>query len=99
MLNRLYKVLAVALIAVLSVSATADSKKSRKKRARRYYPPVTHPVVLWARTLKTSTDIEARKVAAFKLSAYTQPIFQEEVVSALLDCIGDEDIKIRVWCT
>jgi len=87
------------VLLLIGMSTQAEAKKSKKGRARRYYPPVTHPVLLWTRTLKSNSDNEARRVAAFKLSAYTQPIFQEEVVSTLIGCLNDPDIKIRVWCT
>jgi hypothetical protein len=69
-----------------------------KKRRRAYRRPVTHPVVLWSRTLSESTDKEERKVAAFKLSQYTQQIYQEEVVSTLGRCLKDGDVQIKVLC-
>lgn len=70
----------------------------RKGRSRKYYPPLTHPVVLWSRTLSESQDVEQRKVAAFKLSQYSQSIYQEEVVNTLLKCLNDPDEHIKVFC-
>jgi HEAT repeat protein len=72
---------------------------AKKKRRRSHGPPPTHPVVLWSRVLSESTDKQARKVAAFKLSQYSQPIFQEEVINTLTKCIKDPDVEIKVLCT
>jgi hypothetical protein len=71
-----------------------------KKRKRRHYgPSPTHPVLLWARTLSESKDREERKVAAFKLSQYSQPIFQDEAIKALIKCTKDTDVELKVLCT
>lgn len=87
----------VLFIALLLISSTASAKR---RRARRYQgPPPTHPVVLWARTLGESPDLEARKVAAFKLSQYSQTIFQVEAVNALIACTRHTDLQLRVLCT
>lgn len=59
---------------------------------------MTHPVVLWSRTLSESQDIEQRKVAAFKLSQYSQSIYQEEVINTLIKCMSDPDEHIKVFC-
>lgn len=70
----------------------------RKGRARRYHSPLTHPVLLWSRTLSDSPDTEQRKIAAFKLSQYSQSIYQEEVINTLLKCMKDPDEHIKVFC-
>ena len=70
----------------------------RKGRSRKYYPPLTHPVVLWSRTLAESEDIEQRKIAAFKLSQYSQSIYQEQVINTLIKCMSDPDEHIKVFC-
>jgi HEAT repeat protein len=77
------------------------SEESAYARRKRTYsgPPPTHPVILWSRTLEESKDAEQRKVAAFKLSKYTQPIFQPKVVSTLMKCAKDPDVQIKVLCT
>lgn len=77
----------------------AEDPAFARRRSHKRYPPVTHPVVLWSRTLSESTDLEQRKVAAFKLSQYTQPIFQEEVINTLMKCMKDPDTHIKVLCT
>ena len=96
------KKLAWVLILILCVSAvqTAEAKRRHHARRNRYHgPPPTHPVILWARTLSESTDPAQRKVAAFKLSQYSQPIFQEAVIHELLKCMKDSDKQIKVLCT
>lgn len=80
---------------VISLPCNAKSKSKRK----RYSTPITHPILLWARTLSGSTDPEEKKRAAFKLSQYTQTIYQEEAVKSLLDCLKEPDITLRVLCT
>lgn len=65
--------------------------------ARRRTP--THPVVLWSRTVASAEDLETRRVAAFKLSQYTQRIFQSSVIRTLLECVKDPDLQIKVFCT
>ncbi len=72
--------------------------KSRNRRKKRYYPPITHPVVLWARTLSQSTDREQRKIAAFKFSQYSLSIFQEEAIQTLIQCMRDTDEAIKILC-
>lgn len=81
----------------LVVLVCTPAEAARKKR-KRYYPPVTHPVVLWSRTLSNSTDLEERKVAAFKLSQYSQTIYQEEVISTLIKGMRDPEAHIKVLC-
>lgn len=73
--------------------------EAARKRKRSKGPPITHPVVLWARTLSSSENKDDRVVAAFKLSQYTQTIYQEEAISALTKCIRDPDFKIKVLCS
>jgi len=84
------------LCCLLLASHSAFAK--RKARNRKHYPPLTHPVVLWSRTLADSQDIEQRKIAAFKLSQYSQSIYQEEVINTLLKCMSDPDEHIKVFC-
>lgn len=69
-----------------------------KRRRRRNVKPITHPVVLWARTLAETEDSDQKKVAAFKLSQYSQTIYQDSVISALLNCLKDQDVQIKVLC-
>lgn len=89
-----------AVLAVLLCFATlASDAEARRRRKRSYKPPPTHPIFLWAKTVTESQDLEQRKVAAFKLSHYTQPIFQEPVINALLKCMKDPDLHIKVLCT
>lgn len=88
----------LVLLAALLFLASEETAHGRKKR--RYSGPApTHPVILWSRTLDESQDSEQRKVAAFKLSQYSQPIFQTKVVSTLLKCAKDSDVQIKVLCT
>ncbi len=56
-------------------------------------------MVLWSRTVSESTDLEQRRVAAYKLSQYTQRIFPSGVVSTLIVCVKDSDLQIKVFCT
>lgn len=56
-------------------------------------------MVLWSRTVSESTDLEQRRVAAYKLSQYSQRIFPSGVVSTLLNCVKDPDVQIKVFCT
>ncbi|MBI4404072.1 MAG: HEAT repeat domain-containing protein [Deltaproteobacteria bacterium] len=92
--NWIFLVLIVAFL-----FCVLDSEGARRKRkARRRYPSPTHPVVLWARTLSQSVDPEERKVAAFKLSQYSLPIFQTDVVERLIGCMKDPDVHIKVLC-
>jgi len=55
-------------------------------------------MVLWARTLSESEDPEQKKVAAFKLSQYSQSIYQDSVISSLLACLQEKDDQIKVLC-
>lgn len=88
-----------ALVAlVLSFAFLVSPHAEARKRKKRYYPPVTHPVVLWSRTLSESSDLEQRKVAAFKLSQYSQTIYQEEVIGTLIKCMKDPEAHIKVLC-
>lgn len=91
------QILACCVLTTLLISEVAMGKR---RRARRYLgPPLTHPVVLWSRTLAESPDPEGRRIAAFKLSQYSQKIFQAEAVRALIDCTKDEDFELEVLCT
>lgn len=76
----------------------AEARRRRGKRRKYQGPPPTHPVVLWGRTLEQSTDVEERRQAAFKLSAYSQPIFQQRVVDSLVKCMRDSDPQVKVFC-
>ena len=91
------KYLIVLVLSCLVFSASPALAK-RPGRTRKHYPPLTHPVVLWSRTLSDSQDFEQRKIAAFKLSQYSQSIYQEEVINTLLKCIKDPDEHIKVFC-
>lgn len=86
-------------IAALFFAAMVNPAFAKKKSRKHRYANLTHPVILWARTLSESQDKEQRKVAAFKLSQYTQPIFQEEVINTLIKCVKDPDTHIKVLCT
>ncbi len=88
-------------IVVVSLCFSYDAAFSRSKRhsRKRYYPKPTHPVILWARTLSESGNLEKRRVAAFKFSQYNQKIFQDSVVSVLLECMKDSDDEISSFCT
>jgi hypothetical protein len=72
---------------------------AKKKKRRSSGPPLTHPVVLWSRILSENKDFDERKKAAFKLSKYSQPIFQIEVINTLLKCADETNIDIKVLCT
>lgn len=82
------------------------TKKHRKHRLSQHTPPPIHPVLLWAETLETSPTLDEKLKAAFKLSQYSGPIFQDAVVTRLLACLNnkieepDKDIKnnIRLLC-
>ncbi len=85
-------------LVIVSFAAFENTAEARRKRAYRG-PLPTHPVILWSRTIDESKDAEARKVAAFKLSQFSQPIFQTKVVSTLITCTTDSDVQIKVLCT
>ncbi len=89
-----YLILVLAALLILEPSAHA-----RKRRRSYSGPPPTHPVILWSRTMDESTDVEQRKVAAFKLSQYSQPIFQTKVITTLMKCTKDPEVQIKVLCT
>lgn len=84
------------LLATLLLTPTLEAKRRHHRSTQ---PRRPHPVVLWARTIATSEDNEQRKVAAFKLSQYTQRIFQQEVIDTLFSCMSDPDTHIKVLCT
>lgn len=88
------------LMIVLCLGVGSDAEARRRHHRRRKYqgPPPTHPVVLWGRTLEQSTDTEERRQAAFKLSAYSQPIYQQSVVDSLVKCMRDKDPQVKVFC-
>lgn len=87
--------LLVVLVAVF-VSFSAHGK--RKSGKRKNLKPITHPVILWSKTLSETEDKEQKKIAAFKLSQYSQPIYQDSVITTLLNCLKDPDEQIRVLC-
>lgn len=91
--------LMVCFVLLFCFALDAEAKKTKQRKRRYYGPPPTHPVLLWARTLSQSEDREQRKVAAFKFSQYSQPIFQNEAVNSLLKCLKDTDFEIKVLCT
>ena len=95
--NCFYGILILCLCCVCFDEALA--KKKKRRGPRRYSgPPPTHPVVLWSRTLSESQDLEERKVAAFKLSQYSQTIYQEAIVNNLIKCMKDTDVHLKVLC-
>ncbi len=97
-MNR-FRNVSLTLLLVLAISLPSQQAEARKRKRKYSGPPPTHPVLLWARTLSESTDREQRKIAAFKLSQYSQPIFQDEVVRTLSKCVKDSDVEIKVLCT
>ncbi len=89
-----------SLILLLVIGLISPTAEARRRRTRRFLgPPLTHPVILWARTLSESHDLEAKKVAAFKLSQYSQTIYQVEAVNAIVSCTKHPDFQLRVLCT
>ncbi len=93
------KILSYLVLVLIALVLTEPSAHARKRRRTYSGPPPTHPVILWSRTLEESTDPEQRKVAAFKLSQYSQPIFQTKVVTTLMKCTKDPEVQIKVLCT
>jgi len=92
-------ILLCLLMILCLVCFDAEAKKKRKssgQRTKRYTGP--HPVVLWSKTVAESSDQEQRKVAAFKLSQYSQTIYQESIVNVLIKCMKDPDHQIKVLC-
>lgn len=87
----------VALSLGLLPASPVFAAKKRASRTR-YKTPITHPVILWARTLSASDDIEQKKVAAFKLSQYSQPIYQEEAITSLTNCMKGDNAHLKVLC-
>lgn len=90
------RLICALLVALFCCAPSLGAKKRRARR--RNQKPITHPVVLWARTLSESTDSDQKKVAAFKLSQYSQTIYQDSVISTLLTCLKDNDVQIKVLC-
>lgn len=90
---------AFALVFILVfLLLTHDAEAKRRRRKRYTGPPPTHPVIIWSKTLSQSTDLEKRRVAAFKLSRYTQRIYQPQIISVLQSCMKDPDLQIRIFC-
>ncbi len=95
----LRKSITVLFIVFFALGTFTSAEAKKKKHRHRYSgPPPTHPVVLWARTLSESTDHDQRKIAAFKLSQYSQPIYQHQVIASLVRCVKDTDVEIKVLC-
>lgn len=94
------KALLLVFVALCCLIVEDSDAARRKRRGRRRYsgPPPTHPVVLWSKTLAASTDPEQRKIAAFKLSQYSQTIYQESIINNLIKCMKDSDVEIKVLC-
>ncbi len=92
------KILLISLLGGLLIFSSGPAFAKRRSRAKKYSTPITNPVLLWARTLSESQDLEERKVAAFKLSQYSQSLYQDEVVTTLIKCIKDPDEHIKVFC-
>jgi hypothetical protein len=89
----------VALISTFFLWDVADSEAARRQKRRSKGPRTTHPMLLWSKTLSESANVEERRVNAYKLSQYSQPIFQDSVVDTLTKCTQDPDLRIRVHCT
>lgn len=91
----------VFALGILFLTIASDDAHARRRSKKRRYsgPPPTHPVLLWSKTLSESHDGAQRKIAAFKLSQYSQNIFQDQVIQTILKCTKDEDMEIRVLCT
>lgn len=96
--NLTFLFLSSLALACLLVSPTESWAGSKKRARKKYLKPITHPVILWSRTLSETQDPEQRKIAAYKLSQYSQPIYQESVISVLISCLKDTDVHIRVLC-
>ncbi len=89
-----------SLLLLVLLTLMSNSAEARRHKKQRYKgPPPTHPMVLWSRTLAESTDKDQRKIAAYKLSQYSQTIFQDSIVNNLLRCTTDKEIEIKVLCT
>ncbi len=90
----------VALLCLVGLLCLENQALGRRKGKRGYSgPPPTHPIISWSQTLEESQDPEQRKAAAFKLSKYTQPIYQTKAIQALMACAKDPDFQIKVLCT
>lgn len=96
MKNSINTLLWVFLCSLFVVCPPAEARKKRAQR--RYKNPITHPVVLWSTTLSETSDPDEKKVAAFKLSQYSQPIYQDSVITTLIGCLKDSDVQIRILC-
>ncbi|NDG28024.1 MAG: hypothetical protein EB120_12740 [Proteobacteria bacterium] len=93
-----YRNVLVAGLVLFTLCLSSTGLAAKRKSRRRPLKPVTHPVILWSRTLSETTDPEQKKIAAFKLSQYSQPIYQDSVISTLISCMKDSDVQIRVLC-
>ena len=87
------------LLAPCLLVPVQDAEAKRKRGKRSNQTPITHPMVLWSRTVSESSDLEQRRVAAYKLSQYSQRIFPSAVVATLISCVKDADVQIKVFCT
>ncbi len=95
----MWKRLTFIILGFAFLLASEGTVFAKKRRGRSYSGPApTHPVILWSRALDESKDLEQRKVMAFKLSHYTQPIFQTAVVNTLMNCAKDPEVQIKVLC-
>lgn len=90
------RLICILLVASFCCAPSWGAKKRRSRR--RNQKPITHPVVLWARTLSETTDSDQKKVAAFKLSQYSQTIYQDSVIQTLLGCLKESDVQIKILC-
>lgn len=79
---------------LLAVWTNLDAKSRHRSRG----PLPAHPTALWAKTISESKDQAARLQAAFKFSRYSQPIYQEPHVRALISCTSDPVLEMRVYC-
>ena len=86
------------LLLVVSTFALHEGVAKHRRHHRFSGPRPTAPVILWARTLATSTDHEQRQKAAFKLSQYSQPISQDGIISTLIGCLRDPNPTLRALC-
>jgi len=82
----------------LGLACSSSGFAAKKRRKRSNLKPITHPVILWSRTLAESEDADQKRVAAFKLSQYSQPIYQEQVILTLISCLKESDVQIKILC-
>ncbi len=99
-MNSIVKITLPLLVALTFLFPAQEASARRRRGGKRVkQTPVTHPMILWSRTVSESKDLEQRRVAAYKLSQYSQRIFPSGVVTTLIACVKDSDVQIKVFCT